>query len=354
MTGLPQILKHKPMVTTMAMDLVRLKDMIVPDVWETYLQQKLLEKSRLVTSGIMGVDPLLSQHLAGPGLTFNIPSFLDLDPEDEENVSSDTGAKSGVSGIGSAQEIQVRLSRNKSFGSADLVPALIGPDPMGAIQNRLGDYWTRRLQRAFLAVAEGVFANSALPDDDHHRQNDLVHSIAGDAFKAGETDMTSSAFIDATTKMGDEMGSLRAIAMHSIVYAGLQKKNLIITIPDARGEITIPTYLGRQVIVDDGMPNDGKGVFGSYLMGYNCFGFGSGSAKVPVAIERDERANNGGGEEVLTSRVEWSIHPRGYAYKGAQPNGGPANSVLLAGTSWERAWQDRKAIRMVKIISREY
>jgi hypothetical protein len=35
----------------------------------------------------------------------------------------------------------------------------------------------------------------------------------------------------------------------------MQKNNLIDFIPDAEGHINIPTFLGRRVIVDDGMPN---------------------------------------------------------------------------------------------------
>lgn len=336
------------------MDLVRLKDMLVPEVWARYQQQYLLEKSRIIRSGIVSSDGGISAKLAEGGLTFHVPSYQDLDPEDEENLSLDIGADSGVSGIGSSQEIQVRLSRNKSFGSADLVSALTGSDPLNAIQNLVGNYWERRLQRTALAVMGGVFANSALADDDYHKQNDLIHDISGDAFKAGETDITSSAFIDSTLKMGDEMGALTNVCMHSLVYGSLQKKNLIVTIPDARGEINIPTYLGRRVIVDDSMPNDGKGVFDTYLCGDNVIGLGLGQAKVPVAISRNELANQGGGEEILTTRVEWCLHPRGYAYKGATPVSGPANNVLLQAGSWQRAWQDRKSIRMVKLTTREY
>ncbi|WLY87201.1 hypothetical protein [Vibrio phage vB_VibM_83AMN] len=336
------------------MDLVRLKDMLVPEVWALYQQQYLLEKSRIIKSGIVGFDSGISAKLAMGGLTFHVPSYQDLDPEDEENLSMDVGANSGVSGIGSSQEIQVRLSRNKSFGSADLVSALTGSDPLDAIQRLVGTYWERRLQRTAIAVMTGVFNNSALPDDAYHKKDDLIHDISGTAFKAGETDITSSAFIDATVKMGDEMGALTNVCMHSIVYSSLQKKNLIVTIPDARGEITIPTYLGRKVIVDDSMPNDGKGLFDTYLAGDNVVGFGSGSAKVPVAISRNELANQGGGEEILTTRVEWCLHPRGYAYKGATPASGPANNVLNQAASWERAWQDRKSIRLVKLTTREY
>ena len=41
-----------------------------------------------------------------------------------------------------------------------LATALAGADPMQSIASRVSDYWVRRLQRAFVAVAQGVFATN--------------------------------------------------------------------------------------------------------------------------------------------------------------------------------------------------
>jgi hypothetical protein len=45
-----------------------------------------------------------------------------------------------------------------------LATALAGADPMQSIASRVSDYWVRRLQRAFVAVAQGVFATNDLSD----------------------------------------------------------------------------------------------------------------------------------------------------------------------------------------------
>lgn len=334
----------------------RIADIIVPEVFAPYVQQITREKSRLIQAGVMVADAKLTELLAGGGLTFNQPSFRDLENEDE-NISSDTGPDSDVSGISAAVEIQVRLSRNKSWGSANLADALAGTDPMEAIASRVGYYWTRRLQKAFVATVQGIFANNALATDDYHVQNDMIHDISGSAFQDGVTNITASAFIDATVTIGDDMGELTVMMVHSIVYASLQKQNLIDFIPDARGEIMIPTYLGREVVVDDGMPRTG-GVFETWIFGRNVFGFGEGSPKLPVELGSNQLANNGGGEEILTNRVEWVIHPRGYAYIGIPPNGGPSNATttnnLANANAWRRAWSERKQIRMAKLVTREF
>jgi hypothetical protein len=101
----------------------------------------------------------------------------------------------------------------------------------------------------------------------------------------------------------------------------MQKNNLIDFIPDASGQINIPTYLGRMVIIDDGLPATG-GVFESWVFGAGALRLGVSSPKVPVEVERDAAAGNGGGTETLYSRTELCLHPAGHAYIGTPTIGG--------------------------------
>src|SRR5690606_18096725 len=98
----------------------------------------------------------------------------------------------------------------------------------------------------------------------------------GGAFVDGVTNFSAEAFIDATTTMGDSMGELTLVMMHSVVYAKAQKNNLIDFIPDAINPAAeaIPTFLGRTVVVDDGMPNT-AGVFDSWLFGTGAVRWGA-------------------------------------------------------------------------------
>lgn len=343
--------------------ITQLADLIVPEVFTPYVQQLTEEKSRLIASGAVVRDPLIDEKLAGGGLTFNIPSFKDLD-NDEENVSSDEA--DGVNDstpkkTGTSMETAVRLSRNQSWSSADLAASLIGEDPMDSIAQRVAAYWARRQQAAFVATINGIFAdNDAAPAGTEHVQGDLTNDLSnlnGGAYQAGLTDFSAPAFIDAAVTMGDSMGDLSMIAVHSIVYARMQKNNLIDYIPDARGETQIPTFLGRVVIVDDGITNTG-GVFHTWLFGSGVMRMGAGSPKVPTAVERKEAAGNGGGQEILYNRVEWCLHPNGHQYVGTAPNGGPSNAAttnnLADAASWKRAFTERKQIKMARLITREF
>ena len=341
----------------MANGTVRISDVIVPEIFTPYAQLQTEEKSRLLQSGAMVMDEQLSSMLGGAGLTFHSPSFKDLD-NDPENISSDDPAVHSVPNkLGTTQEINVRLSRNNSWSSMDLVQALIARDPMDAIASRVSAYWVRRLQAAFVATMKGVFAQNDTATPVNSTQGDMTHDISDTAFVDGVTNFSAEAFIDTTVTMGDSMEDLSLVMMHSIVYARMQKNNLIDFIPDARGEVRIPTFLGRSVVVDDGMPHSG-GVFETWMFGRGAVRMGAGSPEVPTEVDRIPSAGNGGGQEVLHNRVEWTIHPAGYAYVGTAPIGGPSNAAtannLAAAASWNRAFTERKQIKIARLITREF
>jgi len=343
----------------------QISDIVVPEIFDPYVQRLTEEKSRIVVSGAVARAADLDVDLAGAGLTFNAPSFKDLD-NDEDNVSTDaaddeyTGgsANSEPKKTGTLTEVAVRLSRNQSWSSADLSAALAGVDPMESIAQRVSAYWARRLQAAFVATMNGVFAdNDAVPTGTEHVQADLTNDISGVSYSAGVTDFSAPAFIDAAVTMGDSMGDLSLVCVHSIVYARMQKNNLIDFIPDAQGITNIPTFLGRIVTVDDGITNT-AGVFHSWLFGSGAAQLGMGQPKVPTETARKPGSGNGAGSEVLYNRTEWAIHPVGHRYNGAAANGGPSNAAtvnnLAHADSWQRVFTERKQIKIARLITREF
>jgi hypothetical protein len=341
------------------MAVVRVSDVVVPEVFTGYAQQLTMEKSALIQSGAVTMDPVLSSNLSGAGLTFNEPSFKDVTNEDENVSSDDPAVTSTPKNIGSLTEIQVRLSRNQSWSSMDLAADLIATDPMDAIARRVGNYWALRTQAAFVATMKGVFAdNAAAPAGaDTHTQNDMTNDISGAGYAAGVTDFSAEAFVDACVTMGDAMGGLTLVTVHSIVYARMIKNNLIDFIPDSQGSLSIPTFMGKRVVVDDGMPFTG-GVFETWLFGAGAVRMGLGSPKVPTEVDRKPDAGNGAGQETLYSRVELCLHPKGHAYVGTAPNGGPSNAAtannLAHLDSWRRVWPERKQIKIARLITREF
>lgn len=344
----------------------RVSDVIVPEVFTPYMQVLTEEKSRLVQSGLLSRSPVLDGLLAGGGITFQVPSFRDLD-NDADRISTDTSVPfadadaslpAGVARppdplkIQTMKEIAVRLNRNNSWSSTDLAAILAGVDPMEAIANRVAAYWTRRLQAAFIATWNGVIADNSANDS-----GDYINDISGAGFTDGVTNFSAEAFLDAAQTMGDSQEDLVAVAVHSVVYNRMMKNNLIDFIPDARGEINIPTFLGREVIVDDGLPRTGS-VYDTWLFGPGATQMGVGTPPVATETDRKPGGGNGGGQDVLYSRVMWCLHPTGHAWTGTAGDGGPANTGtanddLDEAGSWNRVYPERKQIKFARLVTRE-
>jgi hypothetical protein len=341
------------------MALTQISDIIVPEVFTPYMQQLTEEKSRLIRAGVLTMDEAINALLMGGGLTFNVPSFKDL-ANDADNVSTDAAAGVGDStpkNNSTSQEVAVRLSRNQSWSTADLAQALAGADPMASIASRVADYWARRLQAAFIATMKGVFAdNDAAPAATEHTQFDMTNDISGASFVDGVTNFSAEAFIDASLTLGDSMEDVTVVFLHSVIYARMQKNNLIDFIPDSDGKTDIPTFLGRRVVVDDGMPVTSS-VYDTWLFGPGAVRLGVGAPKVPTETFRNPEAGNGGGQETLFSRNEWCLHPVGHKYAGTPANGGPSNAStsnnLAHAGSWQRVFGERKMIKIARLKTRE-
>ncbi len=342
-------------------------EVVVPEIFSPYIQQITEEKSNIIQSGAFVVDPMLNQVLSGGGLTFNEPSFRDLENSDDNVSSDDPSVFSTPFNILTSNEIQVRLSRNNSWSSMDLAADLAGADPAAAIGARVGYYWTRRHQAAAIATMKGVFANNAAaPIAGEHVQGDMTHDASGAAFVDGQTNFSLRNYFNALSTMGDSGYEISLIMAHSIVFYGAAFQDRVEYRPMAElsGALApyfyrpqgIPTYNGAVVVVDDAMPFTG-GVAETWLFSSGAVRVGMGSPKVPTAVERKEDAGNGGGQETLYNRHEWIIHPVGYQYAGTPANGGPNNSAtannLAAATSWKRVYPERKQIRIARLITRE-
>ncbi len=356
----------------------QISDVIVPSIFTPYTQQLTMEKTAIVQSGVAARDDFLDKLLAGGGLTFTVPSWQDIgDPA--ENVSSDDpNVPSVPNTTTTSAEVAVRLSRNSSWSTMRLATALAGADPMQSIASRVSDYWVRRLQAAVIGVLQGVFAGNASATPQNGREgnvglnaafgvrNDLTHDISGSHSAA--TEFSAAAFIDTATLLGDAAEDVTAVFMHSVVYSRAQKNNLIDFIPDSQGQINIPTFLGRRVIVDDSMPNPAgssangsntsSGVYHTWLVGPSALRLGVGTPVVPTEVFRYPDRGNGAGSDILFNRVEWCIHPVGHAYIGSPAGeGGPTNATtsgnLAAATSWVRVFPERKQIKLARLITTE-
>lgn len=331
------------------MALVQIADVVVPEVFTPYVQLTTEQKSRLIQSGAAVRNGQFDASLAGGGLTFNDPSWNDL-ADDVDNVGDDSENLATPNKLTSNQEVQVRLSRNQHWKTADLSAALAGSDPSTAIANKVAGYWARRLQAAFVATMTGVFA-----DNTANAGGDYTNDITG-AFSAGVTDFSAEALIDAVATAGDSLEDFTMLMVHSIVYAKMRKNNLIDFIRDSDNDTRIARFGDLEVIVDDGLPVATQD-YDSWIFGPGAIQIGTGTPKVPAEVTREALQGVGAGTEVLSSRIESIMHPAGHAYTGTAANGGPSNAGtannLAAATSWTRVYPERKQIKIARLITTE-
>lgn len=332
------------------MAVTRLSDVIVPEVFNPYMLKETMEKSAIFRSGILRNDPNLANFLSGGGQTVNVPFWNDLANDEANTSSDDPNSEASPKKITASKDIAIRINRNQGWSDADLAAELAGDDPMKRIGERVTAYWTRQFQRHLVAAIKGLIADNVANDS-----SDMVNDIATtDPVTATAAELISAeAVLDTKQTMGDAGGMLDTLIMHSVVFTRLQKLNLIDFIPDARGEVNFPSYLGYNVVVDDGVTavaETNQTQYSTYLVGRGAFGFAEVPPAVPVETERKPAQGDGGGVEQLWTRRQYIMHPYGIKWTSSSLAGSsPTNTELENDANWDRVYPERKQIPLAEL-----
>lgn len=331
----------------------RLSDIIDVKVFRDLPQVDGPEKTAFFDAGIVTRNGLLDEIASGPGKIVELPFWNDLDGSVEVNYSTDNPASSATpQKINQGSQIARKAFVNQGWQAADLASELaMGGTAMEAIRVRTDRYFARQWQRRLIAACNGLLADNVAANS-----GDMVVNVAAEATasQTASTRFNRDAFTEAAFTMGDAKSGLTAIAVHSAVHKQMVKNDDIVYIPDSQGQLTIPTYMGLRVIVDDGMTVTAGTTSGfkytSVLFGAGAFGYGVGSPEVPVEVDRGAAAGDGGGIETLWVRNTWLLHPFGFQQTGTPAGVSFTNTELQAATSWSRVL-DRKLIPMAFLVT---
>jgi hypothetical protein len=311
------------------MAVVKISDILTPDVWNAYGAQRTAELSAFWSSGI--VASMDGITLPNGGGTINIPHFGYLTGDAE--VLSDSAALT-PGNITAAKQVAAIIGRGRAWGANDLATVFAGADPAAAILDRVAEYWSRQMQAELIQILSGVFAAASM--------SGLISDISAGASETVRA-FNASTFIDATQLLGDAKSNVSAVAMHSATEAYLAKQQLIVYETPAGKSDRISYYLGKRIIVDDGLPV-AAGTYTSYIFGAGAVGYAEGVVGASdIENDRDILA----GENVFTMRRRFILHPRGIKWQGTPAGDFPTRTELATGTNWVRVF-DAKQIPIVQ------
>jgi len=236
-----------------------------------------------------------------------------------------------------------------------------GVDFMDNVAAQVAEYWQDVDQDTLLSILKGVFSMTGGQNDD------FVNQHTFDVDGPMEATTLNSATAQAC---GDRKKRFSMIFMHSVVATNLENLNLLqaLKYTDKEGvtrDLTLYSWNGKLVVVDDGMPVDTAGadpIYTSYVLGEGSINYEDIGAKVPYEMSRDPKTN--GGEDTLYTRQRKVFAPYGISYEKAnQATLSPTAAELEDGTNWtlvhsgeadagQRSYIAHKAIPICRITSK--
>lgn len=269
----------------------------------------------------------------------------------------------------------VVVGRSKAWIEDDFsVDITGGVDFMTNVANQVSTYWDEIDQLTLVSILEGIFkmtgTASAKFVENHTLDLTSPALISEDGRKSKAADISTDK-INATTlnttmqkACGSNKGAFSLAIMHSAIATNLENLNLLnyIKYTDASGiqrDLTIGTYNGKTVIIDDSFTFDGTDKYTTYILGKGSFYFEDVGVEVPYAMTRDEKTN--GGQTTLYTRQRKCFAPFGISYTKASQNSlSPTDEELAKGENWKLIGDDDansetiddKTIAIARIISK--
>ncbi|MGG0663413.1 phage coat protein [Viridibacillus arvi] len=271
----------------------------------------------------------------------------------------------------------VVIGRAKAWMEKDFSEDITGGvDFMDNVAKQVSEYWEEIDQDILLSIIKGVFSMSGAKNLEFVNKHtlDITAETAVDA-QGNPKNQVGPATLNTAMQQacGQNKGKFSIVIMHSQVATNLENLKLLkyMQYTDADGitrELSLASWNGRAVIIDDSMPVEeveNEGVtsykYTTYALGEGAFDYENIGAKVPFEMSRDPKSN--GGEDTLYSRNRKVMAPYGISYeKKAQATLSPTNTELENGANWtlvnnddsvaaNRKYIDHKAIPIARVVS---
>jgi hypothetical protein len=332
-----------------------------PDVFEKYMQKvPNTKENSLIKNGLLNNKPNMTARLrdevGGNYFTEPIKGLLDGEVLNYDGVVDMTATSRDT-----FEQGKIIIGRMKAWTEKDFSTELTGEDFM-PMAEEVKEYYDEVDQADILAILKGIFAmNDASGFVDAHT-TEIDEAV-------GATTMNSAL----QKASGDKKKLFKIAFMHSAVATNLENLNLLeyLKYTDSQGitrDLSIGTYNGKLVVVDDDMPTEvvGEGdeaytQYTTYVLGDKFFDYDNVGVKVPNEMSRDPKTN--GGLDTLYTRQRKLFAPKWISFtKRQMASNSPTRAELEDGRNWEivnngksgnaKAYVNHKMIPVARIISR--
>lgn len=286
---------------------VQIADVVVPAEFTAYQVENSLVSTAFFQSGAVVKNGAISAQLQAGAESFTIPFWSDVEDDEADITSDDPTVLSTPKKISASKQVVRKSFLHQSWSEMSLASELAGSSALQRIQSRVNAYWDRQASSRIIASLRGIIASNVA-----NNGSDMVVDISGQSGTAAN--FSAAAVIDTAATLGDRLEDCKAIAMHSAIYAEALKDDLIQFLPGSQGSLTLATFRGLAVILDDSL-SPVNGFYTTVLFGPGAIGFGMTEPNTGYGTElyRVPAAGNGGGQSILHSRFNMSCHPLGVA-----------------------------------------
>lgn len=324
-----------------------------------------VKKNELAKSGAVGSNEQARSALSNQtgSLYARIPYFGRIDGSTSQNNDGNTDI--GSTNTSTFEQGFVTASRMDGWTERSFSKNITaGTDFMDNVAKQVSEYKFEVRQAMLLSILKGIYSMST--------DGDSVAAIAAKEFIEKHTHDISGeagegAYVSATTlntalqkACGDNKDIFKLVIMHSVVSTNLENLKLLkyMTYTDADGverELSLGTWNGRIVLVDDGMPSEG-GNYTTYALGEGSIILDDIGDAVPYEMSRDAKTN--GGQDTLYVRDRYICGVDGISFeKPASITASASNADLANGANWAvindgTASIPHKAIAIAKIVSK--
>lgn len=374
-----------------------------PEVWEKYMRKvPNTKENSLIKNGLLNAKPNMTARLrdevGGNYFTEPVKGLLDGEVLNYDGVTDLTATSRDT-----FEQGKIIIGRMKGWTEKDFSTELTGEDFM-PLAEEVKEYYDSVDQTDILSILKGIFA---MTDKD-------TDFVAKHTYKV-DKELDATDMNKALQKASGDKKKVYSVAfMHSLVATNLENLNLLnfLKYTDSNGierDLTIGTYNGKLVVVDDEMPTaDGYDAatestpnalkvvasgatagqinladvkkasfypanvqandyvvaateYTTYVLGNQFFDYDNVGVKVPNEMARDPKTN--GGVDTLYTRQRKLFVPKWISFtKAVMQTNSPTPAELANGANWEvvnngksgsqKAYVNHKLIPVVQIISR--